>query len=70
MKSRIKKASTLVYSGKTIEVKKSMTQLLVSKYYQLSEESDPKSRMADAWAKYRAFELKTAMQAVERGLYA
>jgi hypothetical protein len=70
MKSRIRKASTLVYSGKVVEAKKSMTQILVSKYYELSEATDPKSKLADAWAKYREFELKTAMGAVERGLYA
>ena len=71
MKRRINRAftPTLVYSGKVVECQKSMTQILVGKYYELSEETDPKRRMADAWAKYRELELKTAMKAVGRGLY-
>ena len=68
MRSRIKKASTLVYSGKVVVVKKSTTEALISKWYELSEATDPKERLAEAWANYKAFELKTAMQAVERGL--
>jgi hypothetical protein len=70
MRTRIKKSSTLVYSGKVVVAKKSTTEVLISKWYELSEAIDPKERLAEAWAKYREFELKTAMQAVERGLYA
>ena len=69
MRSRIKKTSTLVYSGKKVAVKKSTTETLISKWYELSEATDPKERLAEAWAKYKEFQLKTAMQAVERGLY-
>jgi len=69
MRSRIKKSSTLVYSGKKVAVKKSTTETLISKWYELSEATDPKQRLAEAWANYKAFELKTAIQAVERGLY-
>lgn len=70
MRNRIKTSSTLVYSGKVVAVKKSTTETLISKWYELSEATDPKERLAEAWANYRAFELKTAMKAVERGLYA
>ena len=70
MRQRIKKSSTLVYKGKSVVAKKSTTETLISKYYALSEKTEHKERMADAWANYKAFQLKTAMQAVERGLYA
>ena len=70
MRQRVKKSSTLVYSGKVVAVKKSTTEVLISKWYELSEATDPKERLAEAWANYKAFQLKTAMQAVERGLYA
>ena len=68
MRNRIK--TTLVYQGKSVVAKKSTTETLISKYYALSEKTDHKERMADAWSMYKAFQLKTAMQAVERGLYA
>jgi hypothetical protein len=70
MRNRIKKESTLVYSGKKLEVKKSTTETLISKWYEISDKETHKEKLADAWAMYKEFQLKTAMQAVERGLYA
>jgi hypothetical protein len=69
MRTRIKTSSTLVYSGKKLEVKKSTTETLIMSYYKLSSGETHKEKMADAWAMYRQLELKTAMKAVERGLY-
>lgn len=70
MRSRIKTSSTLVYSGKKLEVKKSTTETLIESYYKLSNAETHREKMADAWAQYRQLELKTAMKAVERGIYA
>lgn len=70
MRSRIKTSSTLVYSGKKLEVKKSTTETLISKWYEISDAETHKDKIADAWAMYKKFKLKTAIKAVERGIYA
>jgi hypothetical protein len=70
MRTRIKRESTLVYSGKKVAVKKSTTETLISKWYELSEAETPREKLSDAWAMYKEFKLKTDMKAVERGLLA
>ena len=69
MRTRIKTESTLVYSGKRLEVKKSTTETLISRWYEMSEKQTHKEKLADALMMYKEFQLKTAIQAVERGIY-
>ena len=69
MRNRIKTASTLVYKGgNKMVAKKSTTESMITKYYELSEETEPHLKLKDAWAMYRAFKLRTEFGKIERGL--
>ena len=69
MRQRIKNTATLVYQGGAkVEAKKSATETIISKYYELSEETEHKAKLKDAWAMYSRFQLRTEFGKIERGL--
>ena len=71
MRSRIKTETTLVYQGgkgKLNLVKKSTTEAMISKYYELSDELEPRAKLKDAWAMYKAFKLRVEFNKLELGL--
>ena len=69
MRNRIKKESTLVYQGGVkVVAKKSTTETIISKYYELSTETDHKARLKDAWGMYKMFKLKSDLGKVGRDL--
>lgn len=49
-------------------VKKSTTEALISKYYELSEETEPHLKLKDAWAMYNSFKLRTEFAKLDMGL--
>ena len=69
MRNRIKVSSTLVYQGGVkVVTKKSTTETIISKYYELSTEADHKDKLKDAWDMYKLFKLKTDLGKVGRDL--